>query len=165
MGKHVIYSKEVLQEAVENSTSVMGVLRYLKRPLAGGTHAHISKRIKFFELNTSHFTGQAHNKNKVSRNRKTASELLVDRSITNNMRRKSPVLKRALLEIQREEKCAVCKLTPKWQNKKLVLQIDHINGNWLDDRAENLRFLCPNCHSQTETFSRRRTRTGSRDLT
>jgi hypothetical protein len=34
----------------------------------------------------------------------------------------------------------------------LVLQIDHINGDILDNRRENLRFLCPNCHSQTATF-------------
>jgi 5-methylcytosine-specific restriction endonuclease McrA len=42
-----------------------------------------------------------------------------------------------------------------WNNKKLVLQVDHINGINDDNRLENLRFLCPNCHSQTETFSKK----------
>ena len=39
-----------------------------------------------------------------------------------------------------------------WINGKLVLELDHINGDHTDNRIENLRFLCPNCHSQTETF-------------
>lgn len=45
-----------------------------------------------------------------------------------------------------------CGLTDNWQGKPLVLQLDHINGINNDNRLENLRFLCPNCHSQTETF-------------
>lgn len=49
--------------------------------------------------------------------------------------------------------CHLCKMEPFWNGKELVLQIDHINGINNDNRIENLRFLCPNCHSQTETFS------------
>lgn len=48
--------------------------------------------------------------------------------------------------------CSICKLKNSWQNKTLVLQLDHINGINNDNRLSNLRFLCPNCHSQTETF-------------
>ena len=49
--------------------------------------------------------------------------------------------------------CALCGNKGEWNGKKLVLQLDHINGKHFDHRKENLRFLCPNCHSQTETFS------------
>lgn len=48
-------------------------------------------------------------------------------------------------------KCA-CGLTDIWQGSFIVLQMDHINGNSCDNRLDNLRWLCPNCHSQTETF-------------
>jgi 5-methylcytosine-specific restriction endonuclease McrA len=50
--------------------------------------------------------------------------------------------------------CAICGISD-WQGKPLTLQIDHINGKRLDYRIENLRLLCPNCHSQTETFGGR----------
>jgi protein-arginine kinase activator protein McsA len=43
-------------------------------------------------------------------------------------------------------------MKPEWNGQPLRLQIDHINGNPVDNRQENLRFLCPNCHSQTINF-------------
>lgn len=51
-----------------------------------------------------------------------------------------------------EYKCALCGNIGEWQGQLLTLQIDHINGIRNDNRKENLRWLCPNCHSQTETF-------------
>ena len=54
-----------------------------------------------------------------------------------------------------EEKCSICNINNIWNNKKLVLQLDHINGNNKDNRLENLRMLCPNGHSQRETFAGR----------
>jgi ribosomal protein L44E len=47
--------------------------------------------------------------------------------------------------------CNMCKLS-EWNGKQLSLHLDHINGKNGDHRLENLRFLCPNCHSQTETY-------------
>lgn len=66
-----------------------------------------------------------------------------------NMRRR--ILREGLLEY----KCAICGFEGDWNGKPLVLQIDHINGNHFDNRLENLRFVCPNCHTQTETFAGR----------
>lgn len=48
-------------------------------------------------------------------------------------------------------KCDCCGIS-EWQGKKLALQLDHINGDNHDNRLENLHWLCPNCHSQTDTF-------------
>lgn len=52
----------------------------------------------------------------------------------------------------KEERCEICGIS-EWQNKKISLHLDHINGNNSDHRLENLRILCPNCHSQTPTYS------------
>ena len=48
--------------------------------------------------------------------------------------------------------CSECGITNKWNNKNLVLEIDHIDGDRNNNSFDNLRVLCPNCHSQTNTF-------------
>ena len=54
--------------------------------------------------------------------------------------------------------CSVCDMKPEWNGKPLSLQIDHINGIRNDNRIENIRLICPNCHSQTATFAGRNSR-------
>lgn len=51
----------------------------------------------------------------------------------------------------KENVCEICG-TSEWNNKKLMCELDHINGDSDDHRLENLQILCPNCHSQTDTF-------------
>lgn len=148
------YTKEILEEATKNSKSIMGVLRYLGLSEASGSmHAHISSRIKEFKIDTTHFTGLKTNcgpGHKGGPRKLQANQILVRRD--RGRRQDTHRLKRALLEIGRKYKCAKCGLGPKWENETLTLQIEHKNGNNLDDRKENLEFLCPNCHSQTPHY-------------
>jgi hypothetical protein len=59
----------------------------------------------------------------------------------------------------KENRCEECGLDS-WQGRPLSLQLHHVNGVADDNRAENLRLLCPNCHSQTESHSRKRRKRG-----
>lgn len=59
---------------------------------------------------------------------------------------------RKVLVSLRGYKCEVCGISD-WNGKKLVLQVDHINGDPYNHNADNLRLICPNCHSQTDTFA------------
>ena len=145
------YTEELLREAVAHSSSIAGVLRYLELPQAGGTHAHISRTIERFEIDTSHFVRF---RNGSHLKRKGADVLLV-RIPFGSQRTKPHMLRRALLELGREYRCALCGVDETWQGLPLTLDIDHMDGDFHNNSACNLRFLCPNCHSQTPNFAGR----------
>jgi hypothetical protein len=149
------YTAELLAEAAKNSTSIAGVLRYLGVKWSGGSHHHISKRLRILGVDTRHFTGRGHNKGRTSPTKLTPEQILISRPGSERRTRRDR-LHRAMLAIGIPEQCASCGIGTTWQGRRLTLHIDHINGDFLDNRPENVRFLCPNCHSQTPTFANRR---------
>lgn len=93
--------------------------------------------------------------NRIIPNKRELEEVLVENSTyTNRTALKARLLKEGLITYE----CAICKNKGEWNGNPLTLQLDHINGINNDHRLENLRFLCPNCHSQTNTFSGRNKR-------
>lgn len=58
---------------------------------------------------------------------------------------------RLIKEEIKEKKCEVCGIID-WNGKKLSFELDHVDGNKRNHKLENLRIVCPNCHSQTETY-------------
>lgn len=150
------YTKEILEEAVRNSFSYAGVLRYLGLVQAGGTQCHIRRKIAGYDIDTEHFTGQAHNKGKKPATRKTSEEILVRLDADVDRRVKTSHLIRALIDTDTAYECSECGIVGEYNGKPLVLHVDHIDGDFRNNLKENLRFLCPNCHSQTSTYCRKR---------
>jgi hypothetical protein len=149
------YTDEALAAAVGQSKSVAAALRLLGVPVTGGQHAHLARRIRRAGIDTSHFTGQGHNRGKPSPRRRDPASVLVVLPPGSD-RPKTRHLRAALEHFLVPKLCATCGCGPEWRGASLTLMIDHINGDWLDNRLENLRYLCPNCHSQTATWCRQR---------
>ena len=88
------------------------------------------------------------------------SAVFTTNSTYSNEMVKSRIVKNDMLEY----KCSKCNIDS-WCQETIVLDLDHINGDNRDNRIENLRYLCPNCHSQTDTFKGRNKNSGSVKIT
>lgn len=145
------WTDEQLAEAVAASESYAEVLRRLGYTPSGGMHRFITSHIRTLGLDTSHFTGQAWAQGRrfpPQRRSQPLAEILV----RNSRYRTSAALRRRLVaEGVKEARCEGCGLDS-WQGRPIPLELDHVNGDHTDNRLENLRILCPNCHSQTETW-------------
>lgn len=86
--------------------------------------------------------------------------IFVENSTYSNEMVKGRIVKENLLEY----KCVKCGIDS-WQGETIILDLDHINGNNRDNQLNNLRFLCPNCHSQTDTYKGRNKNTGKIKVT
>ncbi|MDG9690420.1 HNH endonuclease [Streptomyces sp. Alain-F2R5] len=147
------WTRKNLEPVVAESASVYEVLQRLGLDPVGGHHTNISRRIRTYGIDTSHFTSvvrterQRHNQR-----RRTAEEILVEDTSARARRVPGTRLKRAMRELGVEERCALCGIDAVWFGEPLPLEVDHIDGNWRNNRIGNLRMLCPNCHSTTDSY-------------
>lgn len=136
-----------LRNAVNQSKCKSDVLRYLGIPIKSGNFQTLDRYLKSYNIDSSGLTYDFKRGNKWVK--KYSDEQIFCEHSTYG----KPHLKKKIInENKLPYSCQECGLGPEWNNKQLVLQLDHINGINDDNRLENLRFLCPNCHSQTETY-------------
>ena len=156
------YNRDLLEPIIKRSLSIGQVLTELGLRRTGGNYRMVHARIRILGIDTSHFRGQGWSRGETAATHPSVAKVVQratrrdDEVFTEN----SPVfngyrLIRRLVKRGWPYRCAECGLHT-WRGKSLHLHLDHLNGTCNDNRYENLRMLCPNCHSQTKTYCRKK---------
>lgn len=150
------YNKDDFQNLINNSTSFKDVLKKLNLSIVAGNYKTLNDRIKRDCINLENINLKRTSVRKKLGIRKKFddNDVFVENSSFHRKHIKERILKQKLIPYI----CEKCNQNDVWNCEKLVLILDHKNGINNDNRLENLRFLCPNCNSQTETFSGRNTK-------
>ncbi len=163
MSRNQSWTNEQLVGAVIESTSYRMVIIKLSLVPAGGNYEQVQRRIKELQLSTDHFKGKGWSKDlKVSTNPGAPLEslLMLDSKV------QSFLLKKKLYKAGiKKPECELCGWAVVSPDGRIPVELDHINGNHYDNRLENLRILCPNCHSLQLTHRGRNKKVRLRNFT
>ena len=147
------YSKDWLEELCKDSYSYAEVLRKAGRKQGGGTQATLRKKIEEYQIDISHFTGQRWQESpnqepQQGREKYSLNEVFIKNSPVTQKVLRGYIERHSIIEY----KCQTCGCDGHWQNGKISLEVDHIDGDNSNNEINNLRYLCPNCHALTETY-------------
>lgn len=140
MGQYRNYTDEDVIRQARNVTSLRQLLKALNLKEAGGNYSNMKKTLQRLNVDTSHWTGQAWNKNQQLKNWSDYS--------------RASRLKPHLVK-ERGHKCERCERT-EWMSESIPLEIEHIDGDKTNNDKTNLLLLCCNCHALTPTWRRRK---------
>ena len=149
--KKVNYSKELLEPIVQKVFTYSDVCRELGLKPYSGNIQTVHQKIDEFNIDTSHFNRQ---KSSIHKDppKQGAKVTLEDVFSGKYLYKNSDSLRRRFIkEGYKECKCEICG-NSEWLGKPINLQLHHINGDHFDNHLDNLQILCPNCHSQTDTY-------------
>lgn len=142
------YTKEWLEELCSESYSYAEVLRKAGRAQAGGSQNTLKKKIKEYNIDISHFTGQRWQHSPIFQEKYTPENLFVKNSSVSNQTIRKYLNKYKLIPYI----CSECGCDGNWMGKVLTLQLHHKDGDSTNNELDNLTYLCPNCHATTDTY-------------
>lgn len=144
-------SDDDFKKYVSESVSIRQVLVKMGHAPKGGNYKTIKNRIEKLNLSIKHFLGKAANKGQNFGPKRSIKDYLSNKFSIKSVSLKNRLINENLLK----NECSNCKNTS-WLENSIPLEIDHIDGNHENNNLNNLRLLCPNCHSLTPTFRRRK---------
>lgn len=144
-----IISKEKMEEIVKSSFSIAECLRKMGRSDIGGNYRTFYRYKGLYNLDTSHFTGQRVRKNSYNETQKPVEFYLHKDCYTSI--KSSKLLKKLVDAGYKLYECERCHMS-EWFGEPITLQLHHIDGDHFNNELDNLKILCPNCHSQTDNF-------------
>jgi len=140
-------SDDDFKSSIEKSNNIGEALKNMGYTTASQNYRMFNKRVKQLNIDISHFNAKRWERNKFIK--KPIEEFLQKNRCVNSSNLKKRLINEGFLE----NKCYECNITD-WQNKKLVMHLEHKDGDPLNNELSNLTLLCPNCHSQTSTYCR-----------
>lgn len=144
------YTDEQLKEAVVGARSISDVLRKLGLAIyGGGCRPHLFARLKAVGIDPDTIRNRSWNKGLSFKPRMLEKYLVRNGPLITSSRLRKRLFKAGL----KTERCEICGLGPEWNSKPLKLQLDHIDGDHYNNELVNLRILCPNCHTQTDSYA------------
>lgn len=144
------YNEQQLRNAVNESVSYNEVLRRLGIPTKGWNSQTIKNKIEKYNIDVSHFTGRS--KETTGKNLQTSKEYI--EKYGSNVKSHT-LLTKLVKEGKKELRCEICGIKD-WNNKEIGFHLHHIDGNHSNHDLSNLQVLCPNCHSQTHDYHKKK---------
>lgn len=147
------FTKEELIDIVSKSSCMRDVVKKLGYSCnSGSNYSTIRKRLEKYNISTEHFCY------------KKPQERSRDNIFIYNSTASQATLRRWYLKESDSSRCEICGQNIQWNGKQLTMILDHINGNKKDNRLCNLRWICPNCDSQLDTYAGRNLKNLNRNL-
>lgn len=136
------YTRESLAPLIAESVTWSQVCRVLGIKPATGSQTHLKSVAEKFQIDFSHFVGQAWNRGRKFPKKRNIEEYLNGSAYIN-----SHALKLKLFDLGlKEKKCEECNGVD-WMGEEIPFELDHVDGNHQNNKLINLRILCPNCHA------------------
>lgn len=148
MRSSIFKNEAAVRSAVANNSTMKDTIIALGLRPAGGNYKSLINSCEKFGITVPRASGKLKTQKAREYSRKSNEEVFTVNSKYSNRN----LIKKRLYKLGIPEECSECGLTTIWNGKPITLQLDHINGIHNDNRIENLRIVCPNCHSQTDTF-------------